>query len=190
MRARANGDAVVVGDDVLVEVTDEDAALLEGAVELATADAVGLGKNEVGLGVQHHEIKFAEGVGGVGAGLHDLAAVLHVVVVLVQNGTAYCGSHAVDVIRIGGIADGVQVGDQRCLTDAKAQASTRQRAGLGKRARDEEVVVLVHKGNSTLRAEVHVGLVDDHHLVRVGGDDLFHLLQGQGQARGGVGVGY
>ena len=48
---------------------------------------------------------------------------------------------------------------------------------------------MVNESGGRLRPEVHIGLVDDHHPVGVGGDDFFHLRQGQGDACGGVGVG-
>ena len=45
------------------------------------------------------------------------------------------------------------------------------------------------EGHAALPAEVHIGLVDDHHAVRVGLHDPLHLIPAQGQAGGGVGVG-
>ena len=83
----------------------------------------------------------------------------------------------------------MQVGDQVLVTDPKAQSSPRQGAGLGEGLGDQEVIVLVRKRHGALGAEIHVGLVDDHHAVRVGSHDGLDLTEGQAEPRGGVGVG-
>jgi len=48
---------------------------------------------------------------------------------------------------------------------------------------------LVDEGHAALAAEVHIGFVHDHHVVRVRLQDALDGTAGQGQTGGGIGVG-
>ncbi len=48
---------------------------------------------------------------------------------------------------------------------------------------------MVDEGHAALPAKVHIGLIHDDHVVGVGFQDPLNGTAGQGQARGGIGVG-
>ena len=167
----------------------QDASALQLQIQGLAADLIGFGEDEVGERGKHLKAQGAESLGGVCPILHDHAAVIHVVIVIAEGGVARGGGHAVDVVGVGGVAHRVEVGDQSLASDTEAQPRPRQRAGLGEGLGDQEVIVLVHQSHGAFGTEVHVGLVDDHHAVGVGPDDLLDFREGQAESRGGVGVG-
>ena len=167
----------------------QNASALQLQIQLFAADALGLGEDEVGEGGKHLKAQVTERLGGVRPILHDGAAVIHVVIVVAEGGMARGGGHAVDVVGVGGVAHRVQVCDEGGVSDAEAQSCACQGAGLREGLGDKKIIVLGHQLDRTLRAEVHVGLVDHHHAVGVGLDDGFDLVEGQAESRGGVGVG-
>ena len=163
--------------------------LLEARIQRCSAHSGISCENKVCLGVQHLKADFSQGGGGEGTVLHDRAAVLHVVIVVREGGASRRHGHAVDVVGVGGVAHGVQVGDQILVSDAEAQPRPCQGAGLGEGLGDQEIFILVHQLDRTLCAEIHVGLVDHHHAVGVGLHDGLDLVEGEAESRGGVGVG-
>ena len=87
------------------------------------------------------------------------------------------------------IADRIEIPDKLLGTDAEAEPGARERPGLGEGPRDEQVVVLRYESHAALRAEIHIRLVDDDHVVRIGADDGIYLTGRERHAGRGVRVG-
>ena len=68
-------------------------------------------------------------------------------------------------------------------------SKSRQLAGFGERLDHQQVLVLVDEGHAAFPAKVHIGLVHNDHVVGVGFQDALYGTAGQGQTRGGIGVG-
>ena len=147
------------------------------------------GKDEIGFGINHPEAEITKLPGGPIPDFGNGGAVFPEVVRILQSAHACGHGGGVDVVGIGGILYGIQIPDQFFAADAETQPCTGHGAGLGKGLGDEEVAVFSDEGDSAFSAKVHVGLVDHHHIVRVGGGDPLDVSQGNGQPGGGVGIG-
>ena len=170
-------------------MADQDALFPELGIEFFAGDGRVPGEKEVGQRIGHFKTQLAQPPCGPGAGFHDVAAVVPEVCFIFQSADAGGHGHAVDVVGIGGILDGIQVPDQCPAADAQAQPGAGHGPGFGEGLGDQQIVVFVDEGNGALSAEVDVGFIDDHHGIRIGSDDGLDVLKGQVKACGGVGIG-
>ena len=89
-------------------MADQHAARLERPVVAAAGDRIGAGKDEVRAGVQHLEAKAAQGLRRAGAVFLNRPAVCVVISLLLERGYTGHTAHAVDVVGVRGIADGIE----------------------------------------------------------------------------------
>jgi len=84
-----------------------------------------------------------------------------------------CGSRtgnrqAIERVGVEAVLDPFQGFDQIRMADGKADPQTGQRTRLGQGLADQQVRVLIHQRDSALAAEVDIGLIHQHHRVRIG----------------------
>ena len=167
----------------------QDAPLAQGGIHGLARQRGVRGKDEVGFGIGHGKAEFSQFVGEENAVFRYRLAVFAGVVLVLKRPQPRRHGHGIDVVGVGGILDGIEVGDQFLAGRAEAEPSPRHRAGFGKGLRDEQIFVLAHERQTTLAAEIDVGLVHHHHVIGVLPHDLLDLRAGERKARGRVGVG-
>ena len=164
----SDGDAQEVLDAGTVEVAHQYAASLQLAVQEAAVGVGMAGKHEVGFAGQHFESHLPEPRNGGLAGVDYPLAVGHAGVIGLQCGQTRGQGHAVDAVGVGAELDLLQVGDQPFIRDGETQPRPGHAAGFGKGLHHQEVVVFRRQRHTGLGSEVHVGFIDQHHMVRVG----------------------
>src|SRR5690554_984199 len=177
--AGANGDSQEVADPRLVEVANDDALLSQLCRDLCTFVVRMTSKHEVCLRRQHfktpllklfrHSLPLAD---------HTATRIFKPLLVF-KSGNGANQRQTVQRIGVEAILNPIQSLDQLFITHRKADAQPCQRTGLGESLANQQVRILVYQTNRRITAEVHVSFVYHHHAVRVGLQDLFHVLQAQ-----------
>ena len=97
--------------------------------------------------------------------------------------TAPAMGEAIERIGVEAVLHPLQRLDQRPLADREADSQAGQRARLGEGLDDQQIVVARHQRHGALGAEVDIGLVDHHQLVRMLGDQRLDLRRATGRCR-------
>src|SRR5690554_5767877 len=177
--AGANGDSQEVTDPRLVEMANDDALLSQLCCDLCAFVVRMTSKHEVCLRRQHFKAPLLK------LFRHSLPLTNHTATRIFKPLLVFkCGNGAnqrqtVQRIGVEAILNPIQSLDQLFITHRKADAQPCQRTGLGESLANQQVRILVYQTNRRITAEVHVSFVYHHHAVRVGLQDLFHVLQAQ-----------
>ena len=147
------------------------------------------GKYEIRLRIDNLKAQLPERFRGIGPVLHDDIAVLPVVIPGLHCRDGCRHTDSVHIVRIGGVLDGFQVINQGLIPDGVTHAGSCQRPGFGKCLRHHQIRVFLCQRNGGLSAEIHIGLIDEHHMAFVGCADLFNLRKRNNLSRGRVGIG-
>ena len=186
---RANGDAQPVGNARGIEMPHQHALFFQLFVKFRPVFPLRAGKQEIGAAVQAGEAPRFQLLFRPGTGLDDGRAGLVEIGGIVQRGLTGFQGQPVDIVGVQAELDPIQVCNELCIAHGQAQPGTRQLAGFGERLDHQQVLVLVDEGHAALPAKVHIGLVHNDHVVGVGFQDALYGTAGQGQTRGGIGVG-
>ena len=168
---------------------DQNAFCFERFVDVSAVHVRVLHEDEIPNGIRQLEpepLQFADGEVPV---LHDLAAVRRGVFLVLEDSLRGGHGHGIDVVRVRRIAQRVHVCDQRFARDAVAQPRPCQGAGFGHGLHHQHVVVFRRQVDAGLRPEIHVRLIDDDHVVRVGAHDFLDVRSRQRHAGVRVRVG-
>src|SRR5690554_1648763 len=177
--AGANGDSQEVADPRLVEVANDDALLSQLCCDLCTFVVRMTSKHEVCLRRQHFKAPLLK------LFRHSLPLTDHTAtrifkpLFVFKSGNGASQRQAVQRIGIKAVFHAIQSLDQLFVTHRKTNTQTSKRTGLGEGLTNQQVRILVYQTNRRITAEVHVSFVYHHHTVRVGLQDLFHVLQAQ-----------
>ena len=94
-----------------------------------------------GRGIESQLMQFP---GGVFPIFPDLTAVFPHVFGVVQHTQARRHGEHIHVVGIGGVAQGVKIGNEALLPDGKAQSGACHAPGFGEGLNDQQIFVLVH----------------------------------------------
>src|SRR5690554_6269660 len=177
--AGANGDSQEVTDSWLVEMAHDDALLSQFCRYLCTFVVRMTSEHKVCLRWQYLKAPLLK------LFRHSLPLTNHTATRIFKPLFVFeCGNganqrQAVQRIGIKAVFHANQSLDQLFITHRKADAQPCQRTGLGEGLTNQQVRILVYQANRRINAEGQVSLVHPHHAVRIGLQDLFHVLQAQ-----------
>ena len=170
-------------------MADQDAVLLQLPVQLSAVLFRMHGKYEIRLRIDNLKAQLPERFRGIGPVLHDDIAVLPVVIPGLHCRDSCRHADPVHVVGVGGILDGFLVINQGLIPDGVAHAGSCQGPGFGKCLRHHQVRIFLCQRNSRFPAEIHIGFVDEHHVIRVGCADFFNIRKRYDLSRRRVGIG-
>ncbi|PAV93412.1 hypothetical protein WR25_17472 [Diploscapter pachys] len=113
----------------------------------------------------------------------NLAAGLIEILTVVERRRRPDNRHAIQRIGVEAILDPLQRLDQVGMPHRQANPEPRQRTRLGQGLGHQQVVIAINQADGRFATEIDVGLIDNHHRIPVGLQQLLDRLKRQ-QAAG------
>ena len=135
------------------------------------------GKNKIAHGVREGKAKARQFFFYPFPCINDLSHCFLKIPIVPDTCRSPCNGRRVHGIGIKGELHILQITDCLFASYGEANTDSRHSPGFGKGLDYQQVIVLIHKGHGADAAEIHIGLVNNHHGIRVAGHNLLNGIK-------------